>query len=342
MRHRSLAALLAAALVGLTPACTTSSADSGEDSDAAGGQRLNFANVYAASYPVNECGTVPLAEEINDADSELDVTLFDGGQLGGESELLEQLITGQLEMAIVGPTFLEKWHEPIGITEAPYLFETADDLMEYGRSERGMQLREEFLEKTDVRILDMWLYGTRHVMADGAATAPEDFGGTRMRSGNTPLYTAMIDALGASPTPMPLGDVYIALQQGMISSVEGPIATAETNKFNEVITHAILTGHTHTPIFPLIAEDVWQGLSTADQELLTETVTRYGEAVSECLAETDERLLDSWRESGEVTVVEPEDIDLDAFRESVREQVPGGFSWDEEYRRLVAAQEDAS
>src|SRR5690606_33783476 len=103
-------------------------------SDGAGsvgdGRRLKLAHVYEVHSPTHNYGTSQLQQRLKDAGSQLRVTVFPAGQLGSEAELLEQLVAGELELAIAGPSFLGMWHPPLGVFDAAYVFRDLDHMLE--------------------------------------------------------------------------------------------------------------------------------------------------------------------------------------------------------------------
>ena len=76
---------------------------------------LRMAHVYEVSAPTHVYGTQLLSERLREKTDELDVTVYPAAQLGSESEILEQLVAGELDLAITGPSFLAMWHPPVGV-----------------------------------------------------------------------------------------------------------------------------------------------------------------------------------------------------------------------------------
>ena len=74
--------------------------------------------------PTHAYGTEFLSARLREKTDELDVTVYPGAQLGSESELLEQLVAGELDLAISGPSFLAMWHPPLGVLDAAFVLAT--------------------------------------------------------------------------------------------------------------------------------------------------------------------------------------------------------------------------
>lgn len=294
---------------------------------------IRIAVPYDSETPFNSCGLLKLDAAVKEAGGRLDVTVYPSGVIASEGESLEQVVTGHLDAAVAGPAFLGTWYEPAAVMEAPYAFESLEEMNEAAHSEVGQRIWDGFLAETGVRVLDTWWLGARHLMTQKPVRSPADLKGVRMRVPDNRLHMAGAAAMGATPMPVPLGETYIGLQQGLISAVEGPINTSDSNGFQEVTDYITLTGHIRTPVPILINENVWRAIPETDRQILQEQLVRLGDEAERCVEELDAQILDRWVRSGEITVVE--DADIDAFRESVRSSVPDQFVWADTYRLLT-------
>ncbi len=295
--------------------------------------RLRLAHIYDVSAPTHACGAGEFAREVAAADVGLDVTVYSGAQLGSEAELLEQLATGQLEMAIAGPSFLATWHPPVGAFDAAYVFENVDHLMEVADGEIGQTLWEALRQQHGMRVLDTWFYGERHITSRKPVRSPEDLRGFRLRMPDARVWLATGEALGASPTPIAFTEVYMALQQGIADGQENPIPTIQAMGFHEVQTHLNLTRHIQSSTQTLIAERVWARLSAAQQEALMAAARTARQRVRDCIEEGDQRIVEQWRKDGAMQIVE--DVDVEAFRQRARQRFSTGFAFSDLYNTIV-------
>jgi TRAP-type transport system periplasmic protein len=298
-----------------------------------GPSRLRLAHIYDVSAPTHACGATEFERAVRTADVGIEITVYSGAQLGSEAELLEQLATGQLEMAIAGPSFLATWHPPIGAFDAAYAFEDVDHLMEVVDGRIGQELWDALRERHGMRVLDTWFYGERHITSRRPVRRPEDLQGFRLRVPDARVWLATGEALGASPTPIAFTEVYMALQQGIADGQENPIPTIQAMGFHEVQTHLNLTRHIQSSTQTLIAERIWQRLSGGQQDALTAAARAARQRVRECIEEGDERLVAQWRQNGALQIVE--DVDIDAFRARARQRFGAGFDFSDLYNRIV-------
>jgi TRAP-type transport system periplasmic protein len=295
----------------------------GAGGDSTGPVRLRLAHIYDLQAPTHACGAVTVARWIREADVGLEVTVYPAAQLGNEGELLEQLATGQLEMAIAGPSFLATWHELIGAFDAAYAFDDADHLLEVANGAIGAGLWETLRERHGMRVLHTWFYGERHITARKPVRRPEDLRGFRLRMPDARVWLATGEALGGSPTPISFTEVYMALQQGIVDGQENPITTIQAMGFHEVQSHLNLTGHIQSSTQLLIADRVWRRLNETQQAALEDAARAAGLEVRACIERGDEEILARWRKDGAMQIVE--DVDVESFRARAREHFASGY-----------------
>ncbi len=299
---------------------------------------LRLAHVYEPGSPTHKYGAARLAERIAGANVGLEIRVFPSSQLGNEGELLEQLATGQLEMAIAGPSFLAMWHEPIGAFDAAYAFDDADHLAEVADGPIGEELWEGLRNKQGIRVLGTWFYGVRHITSNRPIRSPQDLQGFRLRLPGAKVWQASGRALGASPMPINFGEVYLALQQGMADGQENPVPTIQAMGFHEVQRYLNLTGHIQSSTQVLIADLVWEQLSTEQQDALRKAVQETAIEVREGIDRDEQQIFDQWRQNGAMEVVA--DVDVAAFRRHARQHFEKGWTFSDLYRQIVSLREE--
>lgn len=315
------------ALCGLLAGCRA-------EGDAARTPRLRLAHVYELSAPSHAFGAAQLPQKLAERGVALEVAVFPAAQLGREAELLEQMVAGELEMAIAGPSFLAMWHEPIGLFDAAYAFRDTDHLLEVARGPEAQSMWDELRERYGVRVLDTWFYGLRHLTSNRPIRNPDDLTGFRLRMPDARIWQASGQALGASPMPIAFSEVYLALQQGIADGQENPISTIQAMGFHEVQRYLNLTGHIQSSIQILIAERVWRRLDEEAREALSSAVGDLGAEVRDGIETSEREILNRWRSHETLEVIE--DVDVDAFRGRARARFSQGFAFSELYREITA------
>ncbi|MEZ6127713.1 MAG: DctP family TRAP transporter solute-binding subunit [Planctomycetaceae bacterium] len=295
--------------------------------------RLKMAHVYEVSSPTHAYGTAHLAERLRQATSDLDVTVYPAAQLGSEAELLEQLVAGELELAISGPSFLAMWHPPLGVFDAAYAFRDLDHMLEMANGDEMAPHWEELRKRYDVRVLDTWAYGSRHITSNKPIRHPDDLKGFRLRLPGARIWQASGESLGASPMPISFGEVYLALQQGIADGQENPVPVIKAMGFHEVQKYLNLTGHIQSSIQILMNERAWQKLKPDQQTALLSVVRELGKDVYRGTIEDKVKLIEEWRKDGTMEIVE--DVDVEAFRKRAHDYFSKGFAFSELYNQIT-------
>jgi tripartite ATP-independent transporter DctP family solute receptor len=297
---------------------------------------LKMATVYSATHP-NSIAANRAAQLINRrSNGEIILEYYPAGQLGGNNEITEGLITGSIDMSIGGAHNIAEHYSEIGITVGPYIFRDFEHAYNVIEGEIGEYLNKNLIEKAGIRFLSTWKYGKRHITTKGIPVyKPEDLKGVKLRASDDEIGLATVTALGASPTPMAFPELYLGLQLGTVDGQENPISTIVTSNFQEVQDYLILTGHTINTVFILMSEISWNKLNEEQQGIIQTAFRETKELNDYLIDEIDKSGLKIWEESGG-TIIEP---DIEAFREASKVVYSTTFKdrWGEElYERIQA------
>ncbi|MDR1966212.1 MAG: TRAP transporter substrate-binding protein [Synergistaceae bacterium] len=171
------------------------------------------------------------------------VELYPNGQLGGDRELAEGVQMGTVTIAIPASSALAGFDKRIQVLDLPYLFTSRETAFEALDGELGKKIDEYLLEKGFWN-LGYQENGMRHVTNNKKPIkTPDDLKGVKIRTMENPMHIAYFKELGANPTPMSWGELYTALQQGVVDAQENPYAMIDDGKFNEVQKYVSETGH---------------------------------------------------------------------------------------------------
>ncbi|CUJ98040.1 Extracytoplasmic solute receptor protein YiaO [Shimia thalassica] len=209
-------------------------------------------------------------EELVEAGSngEIDVQIFPSSQMGPDREMIEGVQTGVLEMAVPPSSFFAGWDPAFAVIELPYMYASKDIALDVFHSDTGSDMLSR-LENQGLVGLGWLENGLRHVTNNvRPIESPADLDGVKLRTMKVPAHVATFQALGANPTPMNFGEVYSALQQGVIDGQENPIALIDSQRFYEVQEHVSLTGHVFTVYIPVISQAFMNSLSDDHQALI--------------------------------------------------------------------------
>jgi len=200
------------------------------------------------------------------------VEIYPANQLGKEREQFEGVKLGTIEMCMIADGPIAGFFPEIMLIGIPYLYSNEAVAWRSLDSSFGRDLFEEMRKKTGVRTLGIGENGFRNFTNRvRPIRTPDDLKGLKIRTMENPAHMAMVKALGASPTPIAWGEVYMALQQGVVDGQENPVSVIQVAKFNEVQKYLTLDGHVYS-ILPILMNDkFFSSLSPDVQKIITDT-----------------------------------------------------------------------
>lgn len=314
-------ALLAGALA--LAACGGGDGGSAGGGGDGGGDRqvkLRLAHVFPETSPVHE-GARAFAEGVEEeTDGSVEVQVFSGGTLGGDTEMGEGLTRGDLDCAMIN-------HAVAGIDPRlqlgflPYIvssYEGADELF-YGDGMIAEHDRE-ILDESGVHALAFYendfrgLTNTRRPVS-----SPADLKGLKIRVPELPAFVDLFKAWGAQPLPIAFPELYTALQQGTVDGQDNGIVLTFDSKFQEVQKYFTRTNHTYGAGVLACNKQVWDTLSGDQQTAVTDAAEEAMRTQVEANRASVEEKLQGLKDAG-IEVIEPTPEQLEEFR-AVRDQV---------------------
>ena len=319
---------------GNAPAIADAPASSVEDADTS-----NVANdppvtlVYAEVNPLDSiAGKTDTAfkekvEELSGGSITIDIQA--GGVLGSENDVLDSMVGGSnsIDISRISAFALTSYGaQKSKLLSIPYTFVSRQHWWNFANSD----LASAFLnEPQDLGLPLRGIFygeeGFRHFFTTTEVKGIEDLKGLKLRVSNDPVMNGIVQGLGASPTVVSFGELYSALQTGVVDGAEQPIANYKSNAFDEVAPNLILDGHTLGAIQVVITDSGWNKLTAAQQAVLYEA-GKYAQNYNAELSEKAENeVLDELKASG-CNVVEVEDKEAwaaacaDVMSENTRDQ----------------------
>ena len=235
----------------------------------------------------------------------LRVEIYPAEQLGSEREALELLQIGSLAMTKVSASVLESFAPAFEVFGIPYLFDDREHLF---RVLEGQVGRELLLAPQRFRLRGLCYYdaGSRSFYTRSTPIrSPEDLAGLKIRTQESPSAMRMVRALGGSPTPIAWGELYSALQQGVVDGAENNPPSFHLSRHYEVARTYALDEHTAVPDVLLIATGVWDSLTLEHQEFLATAVQESAEIQKKLWREAEAEALRVVEEAG-VEIYRPE------------------------------------
>jgi TRAP-type C4-dicarboxylate transport system substrate-binding protein len=248
--------------------------------------------------------------------SDFQIENFYNGSLFKQGTELVALQRGNLEMGNIAPQDFAKQIPAWSILTAAYLFRDADHLNAFFASEAGAEMKKMVEDQLQVKILGPTFFGTRQVglKPDKKINTPADMAGIKLRMPGGDAWQFLGTTLGANPVPMPVTEVYTALQTGAVDGQDNPLPNVLTLKFNEVMSQIVLTSHLVGFDLLTVSSKVWNDMTPEQQNSFQAAAD---EAIAWSAAEhlkKEAELAQTFRDQG-LQVYEP---DVAAFRENAQ------------------------
>jgi tripartite ATP-independent transporter DctP family solute receptor len=238
---------------------------------------LKLAHVLDQNHPVHEALSFMAKRLAEKSHGQITLKIFPNGQLGSETESIEQVQRGVLAMVKTSAAALEGFVPEMAVFGLPYLFRDSDHYWKVLLGEIGRELLD---SGRGVGLKGLCYYdsGSRSFYTTGAPILkPADLAGKKIRVMRSKTAMDMISELGGSPTPIPWGELYTALQQGMVDGAENNPPSLLSSRHFEVTKHYALDEHTRIPDMVLFSEQLWHSLDpgarTLIQQAAAESVT---------------------------------------------------------------------
>lgn len=275
---------------------------------------LKLAHVLDINHPVHK-GMVYMAERVAEkSGGRMRVDIYPGGQLGAERDLIELLQIGSLAMTKVSTAPLEAFVPEMKIFGIPYVFRNDEHRWRVLKSEIGKKLLLAG-EKYFLRGMCYYDAGSRSFYTkDRPINSPADLRGLKIRVMTSITSVQMMQALGGSATPIPWGELYTSLQQGVVDGAENNPPSFYSSRHYEVCKYYSLDEHTSVPDILLMSTVVWEDLTPQEQQWLQEAIDESVDYQRKLWKESTEEALREVQKAG-VTVSYP---DKTPFREAVR------------------------
>lgn len=252
-----------------------------------------------------------LLEEKSGGSMKMD--LYPSSQLGSKNDIIDQMIAGDSVITLAdGAFYADRGVPDLGIVFAPYLFETWDEVWKLIESDWYAEQSDKLEEQGLKIIASNWIYGERHTLTTKPVRHVEDLKGMKIRVPNNKIQIKGFEVLGATATPMALGEVYTSLQQGTIDGLENPLPVLYNGKFQEVAKNLTLDGHVKNFTTWVCGSDFFNSLTEEQQTLLIETCEEAGLFNNDLQAEVFDETLQKFKDDG-IEIIE---VDIKEFQDA--------------------------
>lgn len=264
------------------------------------------------------------AERVEErSDGKLKFALYTGDQLGAQKKVNEMIKGGARMMSVTDYGQLSQFVADLGIVAGPYIFSELDDTQRLVQSDVFAEMAQRLEAQGLKLIMSDGLFGYRHVISNKAIRTPEDMQGMTIRVPPSPIMLETFKAIGARPTDLSWGEVYNALQTGVVDAAEANYGSLASSKLDEVRKVVSQTAHqamlatfvTSTTFFNSLPEDL--------QTILLEEGRAAGAELTRLTLESDQDYAKQLQQNGVEIIT---DVDVDAFAQKASvayENMPG-------------------
>lgn len=260
-------------------------------------------------------------KEVVEAESggEITVTIYPYGTLGESADVTELTQAGVLQLANASPGFTGSIIPEVQVFSVPYLLPEDDEVLNefFRNSELIREGFDPLFEAQGLKVIDFYPEGEFVMTTKEPIHAREDLEGVKFRVMTSPLLVETYQSFGATPTPLPWGEVYSSLQLNMIGGQENPMFFVESTKMYEVTDYIIFTGH-NTYTTTIVGNLAWyDGLSNEHREILDNAQSQAFEHIVEYQETLAEDSLDKILEAKpEMEVIRLSDEQREPFRKA--------------------------
>lgn len=292
--ERRLKSLVIAGLIGLTAACGA----------AAQSTELILADIYADDHS-NTLGAQEFARLVGEkTNGDVKVNVFPNSTVGTEREIAESIVAGTVDIAPNG--LITRFVPALQILELPYLYRDVDHMRRVAAAIAPKV--QELFRAHGVENLGYFFLGPRSVAGTRPIRNFADFEGFRLRVPELPLYVGMTRAMGGTPTPVPFGEAYTALEAGVAEGAEGEPATLFTQKWYEPARYVSLTKHIYHFRFIAMNGAKFASLTPDQQKALHEAAEEAQAYQVRVFVDNNNKAIEQMRAEG-AEIVETQELD---------------------------------
>ena len=280
-----------------------------------GGKRIvRISHAQSEEHP-EHLGLLAFKEYIEEnLGDKYEVQIYPNELLGAAQKAIELTQTGAIDFVVAGTANLETFDKTYEIFSMPYLFDSEQVYKDFMNDENYMDQVYEATDESGLRVMTWYNAGTRNFYGKKPINTPDDLKGMKIRVQQSPASVAMVNAFGAAAAPMSFGEVYTAIQQGVIDGAENNELALTNNKHGEVAKYYSYNKHQMVPDMLVANLKFLNGLSPEEYQVFKEAAAVSTEVE---MAEWDKSI----EEAKDIAInqmgVEFIDVDVNAFKQKV-------------------------
>lgn len=235
--------------------------------------------------------------------------------LGPQRETLEQVQYGVIEMAVIGNANISSFVDGFLTFEMPYLFDNIEQQKTFFTNSDNVSDLYAQTEQYNFKIATYFTAGTRNMYASKPIRTLDDLKGMKIRTAESETYSQMMQALGGSATPMSMGEVFTAIQSGVVDGAENNEASYANSKHYEIAPYYSYTQHLCVPDFLIVNTDLYNSLSDEDKQAFNEAAQEAAEYEYQLWDDYSAKAIKTAEDGGATLVT---DVDVASMKEAVK------------------------
>jgi tripartite ATP-independent transporter DctP family solute receptor len=258
---------------------------------------FKVAHVFNTDHPVH-ISLVKAADMLKTkSNGRFELKIYPSGTYANYKDAIQAVKMGVLELCPLDTAI--DYYKESGVLLSAYTFRDYDHWKKFKQSAVYDDLLKDIGDKVGVKQLALYTFGFRHATTKTVkATTPEDFKNLKLRVVNFPPYPEAATVLNAHGSPLPIGDVYMALASGVADAQENPFTQILTMKFYEVQKYMILTGHMLASSGTIMSKKAWDGLGADDRKIFEEVFRFEADDIDAQVIDDDAKLLAELKAKG--------------------------------------------
>lgn len=280
-----------------------------------GGKRIiRVSHAQSETHP-EHLGLLAFKEYVEEKlGDKYEVQIFPNELLGSAQKAIELTQTGAIDFVVAGTANLETFADVYEIFSMPYLFDSEEVYKSVMQDTEYMENVYASTDEAGFRVVTWYNAGIRNFYGKSPIRTPEDLKGKKIRVQQSPASVEMVKAFGAAAAPMGFGEVYTAIQQGVIDGAENNELALTNNKHGEVAKYYSYNKHQMVPDMLVANLKFLNSLSPEDYQVFKEAAALSTEVEME---EWDKSIEEAKKIATDEMGVEFIDVDVEAFKEKV-------------------------
>ena len=276
---------------------------------------LRFAHAAPETDLQQELATFFAEKVAERTDGEVKVDIFPHGQLGNDQQMITGVRSGIIDIEMSGLNNFEGLIPEVGGVLLPYIFTGRDHAYKVLDGEVGQALEAKF-PKFGMKALGFPENGFRNITnSRKPIREPEDVKGLKIRTNDSTALNQMFALLGANPQPLPVAELYTALETGVVDAQEHPITITHSFHYDEVQKYLSMTEHSYAMLVIVMNANKFNSLTPEQQKIIDQTAADAVDYERQLSIKKEGKILSDLAERGmEIN----KDVDKAAFQKAVR------------------------